>query len=173
MSNLPKYSIQYKSLELGKEYIFNFIVDNSFFENREKSRILGGDIKVEVIFIRRPDSLFIDIILEGFLLVTCSRCLENYDHYISFEDNIEVLLSDETNYDTNENFVLLDSKLNEIDLSQFIYEFCDFALPLSCTHATDNNGKSECDSEMLKKIEQYNKENYTDPRWDSLRELKN
>ena len=46
-------------------------------------------------------------------------------------------------------------------------------LPIQKVHPDDENGKSTCDPDMLKKIREHMviDENITDPRWDELKNL--
>ena len=43
---------------------------------------------------------------------------------------------------------------HELDLQQQLYEFIMLALPIKRVHPVDKKGKSTCDPEMLKKLEE-------------------
>ncbi len=65
-------------------------------------------------------------------------------------------------------------EIEEINISRFIYEFCDFALPFSCFHEVDNDGNSDCNKEMLEIIEKHKvTQNKIDPRWEQLKQFIN
>ena len=112
----------------------------------------------------------------GKLKIVCDRCLEEYYEQISFADSINVEFGDETNFDTDKDYVILDRNENEINIAQFIYEFANFALPLAHYHPNDKNGNPGCNPEMLKALKKYSnikKTKEADPRWEKLKEIKN
>jgi uncharacterized protein len=174
MEKLGKYCISLSGLDSGKEYSFSFVADDDFFADIQESRFFGGKIDVNVNLIKRSSSYFLDLSIIGELKVPCSRCLELFVQTVEFKDNIEIELGEETNFDTNKSFVTLDRNAEVLNIRQFIYEFCDFALPLRNIHPDDNEGESVCDPEMIKLIDKYSEDNHkTDPRWDKLKEIMN
>ncbi len=170
---MNEYNIEITGLSENKEYFFDFKVDDGFFANRNNPQLTGGSIDVEVTLLKKSDGLFLDIEVSGTLDVICNRCLDCYPQHISFRDNIVVNFDNETNFDTTESYVILDKKANEINISRFIYEFCEFALPISCVHST-TNGETNCNKKMLEILNKYNKEEpKVDPRWEKLKQFIN
>jgi uncharacterized metal-binding protein YceD (DUF177 family) len=171
---LSQYIIPFKGLD-NTEYCYSFQVEDKFFEFFEKSLIKGGKIDVELNLTKRSHSLTLDLTLKGFVQLECDRCLELYDQEIHFNNSINVELGDETNFDVDEDFVLLDRNESEINISQFIYEFAHFALPFSHFHPLDKDGKSKCDPKMLELLSKHAQPEIekVDPRWEKLNELKN
>lgn len=174
MSLIDKYIISFNSLKNGK-YKFDFQVDDEFFTFFEKSEITGGCFDVEVLFTKNTNSFEMDIHLKGEVKIPCDRCLDKIDEPIDFTDKINVEFGNETNFDTNTDFVLLEYGSQEINISQFIYEFAHFALPLSRKHKDDVNGNSTCNPEMLRILEglKPKEKEEIDLRWAKLQELKN
>ncbi|HKJ79252.1 MAG TPA: DUF177 domain-containing protein, partial [Prolixibacteraceae bacterium] len=69
---------------------------------------------------------------------------------------------------------------HQLNLAQLIYEYISLAIPLKRVHPEDKNGDSQCDTEMLDKINNYvqpevdkDEEENVDPRWAALKKLKN
>lgn len=173
MEFLGEYIIKFSSLQNHKEYLFDFIVNDDFFADNKHSSISGANVNVAVILVKSKEALVLDIKVSGLLKVTCSRCLENYSQKILFRDKIVANFDEETNFDSD-NTVSLSNKVDEINISQFIYEFCDFALPICCSHAVDEFGNSDCNKEMLEIIEKHKvNENKIDPRWEQLKQFIN
>lgn len=165
--------IKFEQLKNHQLYEFNFCVKDDFFTAFPKSRILGGNIDVSVGVIRNNEGLILDFHLRGNVVVTCSKCLEDYHHPIEFKEQIVAHFDDVTNFDGDNN-VSLNKNVNQIDVSRFIYEFCDFALPISCKHPEDEDGNAGCNKEMLELLETYNNDNDTiDPRWEQLKQFIN
>ncbi|MDR2009362.1 MAG: DUF177 domain-containing protein [Bacteroidales bacterium] len=179
MNYLSQYSIPLNGLDSNKEYKYSFVVNDAFFDFFEKSLIKGGSLDVQVKLNKKSTSLNMEIRISGNVVLPCDRCLDDYNQEIDFADNIAVALSDETNFDTNEDFVTLDRNANEINISQFIYEFSHFALPFIHYHPNDKNGNPTCNPEMLRIIEEHSvhiSENnifdVVDARWEKLIEIK-
>jgi uncharacterized metal-binding protein YceD (DUF177 family) len=175
MKVLTQYSVHFRDLD-NSDYEYNFTVSDSFFSCFEKSEIKGGNLDVKLILSKKPNTLELDITLTGRVKIVCDRCLEDYFQDINFNDKISVELGDETNFDTDKDFVILDRNENEINISQFIYEFAHFAIPLSHYHPNDKNGNCGCDPKMLDTLKKYSnskKNNTVDPRWEKLTEIKN
>ncbi len=173
MEFFGKYIINFLGLQNHKEYFFDFNVGDDFFTDNKHANISGANVNVAVILVKSKEGLVMDIKVSGFLSVTCSRCLDNYSQKILFRDTIVANFDEETNFDSD-NTVSLSSKADKINISQFIYEFCDFALPICCAHPVDVHGNSDCNKAMLEIIEKHKvNENKIDPRWEQLKQFIN
>lgn len=162
------------------EHIFRFRADDAFFQSYDKGEIKGGEVDVKVTLHKRKTSLLMDFDMSGTVKLTCDRCLELYDQPIAISDEILVNYGDETNFDTNSDAVTLSRDADEIDISEFIYEYSHFALPIAHYHPNDANGNPTCDPKMMELLGKYKveeteerTEDAIDPRWEALRELKN
>lgn len=177
MDYLNQYIIPFNGLDNNKDYDYSFVVDDIFFSFFEKSIIKGGHIDINVLINKNVTSLNLEIKLKGYIVITCDRCLDDYNQDIEFKDSIFVTFGDETDFDNNEDFVVLDRSINEINISQFIYEFANFALPFAHYHPNDKNGNSTCNPEMLKiigsHVSQQEDINIIDYRWEKLIEIQN
>lgn len=174
MDFLKQYNIDFQGLDNDKEYEFTFDVNKEFFEIMKNPAILGGDVSVSVLLTKKSDSLFLRIEISGFLITTCSRCLDELSQEVDHSDTIAVRFGDENSFDTNEPYVTIERNANSINISHFIYEFCDFALPLKSVHPNTKEGKPGCDKEMIEILENLKAdENKTDPRWEDLKKIMN
>lgn len=161
------------------EHLFRFRADDAFFQSYDKGEIKGGEVDVKVILTKKKTSMLLNFDLSGTVKLMCDRCLELYDQPIAISDEILVNYGDETNFDTNSDAVTLSRDANEIDISEFIYEYSHFALPIAHYHPDDANGNPTCNAKMMELIDKYKveetekTEDAIDPRWEALRELKN
>ena len=155
MDYLEQYNIIISKLKDGNEEKFSFTVEDKFFSYYENTIIKGGNIAVELNVLKKQDIFILNLNLEGYVVLTCDRCLDEYDENISFKDEILIKLGDETNFDTDEDFIILDRKTIKINISRFIYESVEFALPLAHIHPKDKNGKSTCNPIMIEKLKKY------------------
>jgi len=175
MKDLTQYSIPFRDLD-NSDHEYTFTVSDNFFKCFEKSEILGANIEVNLLLSKNIHSLDLKISLSGTAKILCDRCLEEYEEQIYFNDSICVEFGDETNFDTDKDFVILDRNVDEINISQFIYEFAHFALPLVHYHPDDKDGNSGCNPKMLETLKKYSvkkETTITDPRWEKLQEIKN
>lgn len=175
MKILSQYKVPFNGLD-NKDYDFDFTVGDEFFACFENSEIKGGDLDIDLILTKKTHSLELEINLSGKVRIACDRCLEEYYEEIDFCDFIQVHFGEETNFDTDEDFVVLSKGENSINISQFIYEFAHFALPFTRCHENDENGNPGCNPEMLAILEKHSitePEKLADPRWDKLQEIKN
>jgi uncharacterized metal-binding protein YceD (DUF177 family) len=94
---------------------------------------------------------------------------------IEYDSELFVNFGDTTEEQTDEIIVLAHNEF-EIDVAQYIYEFVHLSLPYKRVHPLDKKGRSTCNKEMLKKLDEYiirENDNNNDPRWDDLKNLMN
>ena len=176
MDYTSQYNITFNGLDNGKDYLYEFKIADKFFSFFEKSEINGGNIDVNVTINKHINSFDLKIKLKGNVKVVCDKCLDEYLTNIEIEDVIMVKYGEETNFDTDEEFVTIDRNASNINISQFIYELAHFALPFVRNHPIDENGISQCNPKMLQKLEEYRikeEEKEIDPRWENLIEIRN
>lgn len=169
-----QYVIAYKGLKDGL-HLFDSKVDDKFFEAFEESEIEKGNVDVNVTLNKKPTVLEFTFDIKGKVFVPCDRCLDPVEMEIEYQAPLYVKFGEETHEETDELFVISDQE-TEIDLSQFIYEFVHLSLPYRRVHPVDKNGKSTCNKEMLKRLEELsvnNDDTDTDPRWNDLKNLFN
>lgn len=169
-----QYVIAYKGLKDGL-HLFDFKVDAKFFESFENSEIEKGDVDVRVSMNKKTTMLEFEFQIEGKVTVLCDRCLDPVEIEVENEAPLFVKFGDETHEETEE-LIVLSEQETEIDLSQFIYEFVHLSLPYRRVHPDDKNGKSTCNKEMLKRLEELSvneEKTDTDPRWNELKNLFN
>lgn len=174
MKRQSQYVIAYKGLKDGL-HLFDFKVDDLFFESFEESEIEKGDVNIHVSLNKKPTILEFLFEIDGRVTVSCDRCLDPVELEIEYEAPLYVKFGEETHEETDELYVISEQE-TEIDLAQFIYEFVHLSLPYRRVHPDDENGNSTCNKEMLKRLEELsvNEEKPdTDPRWNNLKDLFN
>lgn len=174
MKDISLYNIRFDNLKIGL-HNFSFEITDDFFSKIEENEedIYGANVHLDIQLLKEANSLELYFVLDGQLLVVCDRCLDKYFQTIYYEDSIKVVFADKTNFDTDADYVELSKESIEINITQFIYEFLHFALPLSHYHPLDEKNKSTCNSDMMKVIDNYVvKDEYSiDPRWNKLAEI--
>ena len=167
------YIIPLSGLKEGR-HIYDFEISNEFFELFEESEIREGEIQVDVELDKRSSHYDLIIRMEGMARLECDRCLEMYDQPVSCENRLLIRLGKKWD-DTDPDILTIPSDENELDISQYLYEFVHLALPLKRTHPYDKKGNSTCNPVMLQKLSELviDTEKKADPRWDELKKLMN
>ena len=169
MNYLNQFVIQFSGFEEGI-HNFEFIIDKEFFKEFEYSEITEGKVKVNLELDRQTTMLVLNFKIKGYVICMCDRCLEEYQQKISGSEQLIVKLSDEKIQESDE-IITLPTTAHQIDISHDIYDYINLMIPYKRVHQEDKNGKSACNPEILKKIEELNNQKNNDPRWDDLKKI--
>jgi len=163
------FVIPFKGLGVGS-HIFNFEIDDSFFESFEYFENITGKVNINVDLLRESNMLIFNFEINGQLNLQCDRCLGSFPHELEGLSKLIVKFSDEF-LEESEDVIVISVNENNFDLRHHIFEIVSLLLPVKKVHPTDENGNSTCDSEIIDRINKYSKHE-EDPRWDALKGLK-
>ena len=176
MSVARDFTINIGSLTEG-EHEFEFVVRDSFFKQFENSVIQKGEVDVLVVVEKKDNMLLLDFTMEGTVIVPCDRCLEDLALDIQSFNELIVKIGEE-NEELSEDVIMISSKLHDLDVSQYIYEYLTLMIPMRNVHGEgDDAGENSeaCDPEILKEIEKHLHHDHdqppNDPRWDALKNI--
>lgn len=174
MKKRDRYLIPFQGLKEG-EHIFDFEIEDSFFENLEYSELAKGNLKATVHLLKGSRHLELDISIDGFVYVSCDRCLDDYPEKVMYEGRLLVKYGDESYIENDEIWIVANDE-HELDLTHYLYESINLSLPYRKVHPEDNHGRSTCNQEMIEKlnehiVEEEKYEEINDPRWDKLKDL--
>ena len=168
-----EYVIQFAGLGLGI-HEFEFEVKDKFFANFEGSAIDNGKFKIDLELNKQTNMLVLKFFIKGTTHVECDRCSDMFDLKVTGEQQLIVKLGEE-DFGDNDEIIALPFGESEIDVSRYIYEFIVLSLPLRRLHP-DVKGKTTCNKEVLKKLEEIalkeEEEKKIDPRWEKLKGIK-
>lgn len=153
INKLSKYIIPFYGLKDGI-YEFNFLIDNNFFELFEYSEIKKGSINVKVELVKKLQLMELHFDINGNIDINCDRCLDNFLLPVSYKTILYVKTGDIFE-EIDDNIIKIPYSENEINISQYIYEFINLSLPYRRVHPNDSDGQSLCNKQMLEKINQY------------------
>ena len=172
MGGLRQYAIPFTGLKEGK-HDFNFVVDNSFFEQFESSEVKRGVVNIQVELIKHSQFLELQFDINGKMTVNCDRCLEPFVTRITHQAMLYVRFGEKTLEQSDDLLILADSE-NEVHLDQLIYEYIHLALPIQRIHP-EIDGMSGCNPEMMEKLNALDGDDQEDatedPRWEKLKGL--
>jgi len=147
------HRIALRGLKEGS-HLFDFKIDSKFFDLFEKSVIHEAALTATARVIKHSSYIEMKIVIDGTVSLTCDRCLELYSQQISTDDSIIIKFGDHWE-EVDDEVIIMPGGENEFVLDQLIYEFAHLGLPLKKVHPDDENGKSTCDPEMLKRLNQH------------------
>lgn len=167
------YIIPFAGLKDG-EHRFDYVIEDSFFQDREYSEVKIARISTHVILTKATNLLVFDIKMEGTINIPCDRCGDPFDFPVWGERKLIVSLTNDK-FEDGDDIVSLSLEASEIDISQNLYEYINLLLPQRRIHPAKEDGTSGCNENALKilnKLSIKEGEQATDPRWDALKKIK-
>jgi uncharacterized protein len=163
-----EYDIPIAGLGLG-EHLFSFEIGPTFFKQLEYAVFEDGNVQVDLMLIKQETLFELKFKLKGFVVVTCSRCLDELNYQIEGANRLIIKYGAEYEEESDE-VLILPYEQHHFDVSHLIYEYISLLIPFSCSHPETEERKSACNPEMIKRLEQHKEEaTQTDPRWDLLK----
>ncbi|MFK8044660.1 MAG: DUF177 domain-containing protein [Crocinitomicaceae bacterium] len=141
------FLINFTSLKEG-QHIFNYKIEDSFFEHLEYSAIEAGNLEVELVLDKKSTLMNAEFSIKGKVSVMCDRCTDVFETAVNTVGELIYKFGSESIDD--ESVVVILPREFEIDVTHPIYEFTSTSLPLRNLHP-----KGLCNEEMLKIMDQY------------------
>jgi uncharacterized metal-binding protein YceD (DUF177 family) len=173
------FVLRLSGVELGSRK-YSMICDKSFFELTGLNEIEEGCINVLIETEKSAKTMALQFHFNGEVTVVCDRCLELFTLPLEFDDFLIVNFVShiDESFQNDENIWQIHEKAYELDLTHFLYESIELALPTQLLHPEDENGNPICNPNMLEKLAELapntnaHHDTETDPRWDVLNKLK-
>jgi uncharacterized metal-binding protein YceD (DUF177 family) len=178
MADSP-FIIRFIQLPPG-DHVFDFRIDDSFFDQREESIIHRAAVDVHAVLHKTSNSMSLDLDFAGDVTVDCVRCLEAFSMPVKLQRNLVVRMVDEpSEEEDDEDAIQISKTAHELDLSRALYDFLTLAVPYHPVHADQADGTAGCDPDVLRHLHQGgtieehpNGEAEGDDRWSILRKIK-
>lgn len=172
-----KYSLNIARLKDGKSQE-SYLLDDDFFSYFENSLVKSGEVKVQLDLFRTDSHIEAKFQLNGAVKLECDRCLEEYEQpvdaayiiFYSYDENIGK---------ENHEVIQISRTQAQVILIRELYDFTQLAVPFrkvpdKSVHLCPPSvlamlGLDEEGEETL--IEE--EDDVIDPRWESLKKLKN
>jgi len=169
-----QYNIQFGGLSVG-EHEFEFDVTEKFFEQYQDSEITRASIHVDATLVKQNNLMHMLFSFEGTVGLSCDRCLVEYDCPVSGEEKLVIKHGDPA--ESNDEMLVLREGLDEADISQYLYEYIELAIPYRKVPCEDENLEYDelpCDQETLAKFEEHkvDEEPIANPEWEKLKNIK-
>ena len=167
------YKIKLGSITNGKNS-FSFEIKDKFFDAFTLSDVERAEIIATALLNKDGNKLALTLQIEGTInKLLCDICTEEISVNIVAETNVIIKTTDENLTSTDEILYIKKSE-NSIDLQQLIFELIILNLPKKRQHPLNDKGEVACNEEMVNLIAKYTvkQEKSSDPRWDTLKDLK-
>ena len=179
MASLKLFDIDILNLSL-KEYDYQFDIDDNFFGLFEDSIVDKGSLIAKVHMHLHPGVIKMDFAIEGRVVITCDRSLEEYDQEVNTNERLLFKFGEE-NTEISEEIISITRDTHRINVAQYIYEFITIAIPFVKRHPRftkeEDNNEEEVkliyQSSTAPAEEEEENKNSEDPRWALLKNLKN
>jgi uncharacterized metal-binding protein YceD (DUF177 family) len=169
------YVLRLSGVEVGN-HKYSMICDKAFFELAGLNEIEEGNINVLIDMEKNAKMMSLQFHFTGKVTVLCDRCLDFLTLPLDFTDFLVVNFVSQVDesFENDENIWQIHEKAHELDLTHFLYEAIELALPTQLLHPNDESGNPTCNPEMLKKLAELAPKETTeiDPRWEALKDLK-
>jgi uncharacterized metal-binding protein YceD (DUF177 family) len=170
MKRKSDYTIPFAGLKLG-HHLFDFEIDDTFFEELDYSLIQKGDIHVSIDLEKKETMLILLFTIKGSVESECNLCTDPVDFEIN--NTFQLIYKFGLEEMDDEAIIVIHPDSYQIDVTQPIYEFITISLPPRIVHE-----EGECNQEMIDSLNKYlsskkeePKDDDIDPRWSALKNL--
>ncbi len=173
MPNFDLYNINLKNISSEHpSFEFEYTLNEDYFKLLENSEIKKGLVHVHLKVEKQGVLFYFVFDLEGYVEVTCNRCLDPMQQSIEYNDTLKVKLGE--SYNDEEEIIIVPDNNPMLNIAWFLYEFITLSLPLTHTHE-----KEKCNKEIIDKLNNHivdyqqdeNEKKEIDPRWEKLKDI--
>lgn len=148
MGKFDSYNIQLKTMEIG-ESVVEYHLGNEFFESIGEEAIQKGNVTAKIKIVKNLKQSELHFELEGKVIVLCDRCLEEMDQPIKTSGRLIVKMGKEFK-DDGDDVVIIPEEQGVINVSWFMYEFVELAIPIKHVHPF-----GRCNTGMASKLSEH------------------
>jgi uncharacterized metal-binding protein YceD (DUF177 family) len=162
-----EYDIQLLKLKNG-EHEFEFEFSSTFFSMFPESLIEHGEGEALIKLVKRETMLEFSFDIRCEIKLICDVSLKEFKHPINLEKNLIVKLGDEDG-DLGDDVMIIERNTPTFNVASFIYEYVTLEIPMKKVHPDLEN---EDRPDMIYEDDSGEDEEWTDPRWEALKNIK-
>lgn len=175
MFQRKQFTIPFVGLKQGS-HLFNYGIENSFFESFGFNEFNSCLLKVELVFEKKATFFELMFSVKGYVNVNCDLSLEPYEQEV--KGILPLIVKFGPIYSNeNDEILTIPYESYQIDISQYIYELIILSVPAKKIHPKVLDGSIR--SKALDKLRELeinenrssHSKDQTDPRWDTLKSL--
>jgi uncharacterized metal-binding protein YceD (DUF177 family) len=174
MGRLGAYKVDLKGLE-NDWSSYNWTVDQDFFSLVEGEDVQKGKVSVDLKVEKKSGIYHLSFNLNGTVIVTCDRCLDDMSLNIETTGALKVKLG--ADFADDGDMIIVPEDDGTVNVAWYIYEFITLAIPLKHVHAP-----GKCNKDMMEKLDEHlsteegesevpEESGRTDSRWDELKNI--
>ena len=179
MKVLRKYEIQIFKLSNGS-HDFEFELDKEFFDLFENEIVNKGNLHAKVSLEKSETMIQTVFSITGTVELECDRSLDLFDFPIDLERTFIYKLGDETN-ELSDEAMVIPRDTQKLNVASIMFEFIGLEIPMKKLHPRYSEEEEDDEDEVLliysseenDQTEDQENEETIDPRWASLKKLKN
>lgn len=144
MSKFELYNVNLKDLS-NEPQVYHFNLDDAYFQKIDSPEVQRGNIQATVTVQKRSTLYHLDFVLDGYVVLQCTRCLEDMNQPIHDKENLDVKLGNK--YSEENEVVIVPESEGAINVAWFLYEFVVLNIPIKHVHPP-----GECNKTMINKL---------------------
>lgn len=160
-----------------KTHHYAFELGPAFFAQFDQQLIQDGNLHVELNLTKTDRLLTLDFDINGTVRLICDRSLDEYDQPIHVQQQLLVRFGDQY-AELDDNILQITPDTQVLPIAQHLFDYIGLAIPMKKLHPRFQNEPDEnpdADSKLIFSTRNENDEDddddYTDPRWNALRNL--
>jgi len=178
MANRREYEIAFVGLKPGS-HEYRYEVNEQFFKDRGYTEILPISAQVKLTLDKHTGFMILKFEIGGKTTANCDRCgnLLQLDLWDDFNMVVKLVENPDemNNQEDDPDIWYISRNDSHIDVSGWIYEFVLLSMPMQRMCKDDENGNSGCNPDVIKKLEEMEKQNRdsnTNLIWKDLEKFK-
>lgn len=182
MKPIRKYEIQIFKLNTGL-HDFEFLLDDKFFELFDNDLVRKGKLTANISLNKSETMIQTVFHIKGSVELECDRSLDLFDFPIDLERPFIYKLGNEYE-ELSDEVVVIPRDTQQLNVASIMFEFIGLEIPMKKLHPRfqqDEDDENEDEVLMIysseedndEKNEDQENEESIDPRWASLKKLKN
>jgi uncharacterized metal-binding protein YceD (DUF177 family) len=171
-----QFEIAFVGLKSG-EHEFHYDIDDRFFARFAPTDFTDSRLHVRLRLDKRVGFFLLNFQITGEVTVNCDRCGDLFGLPVWDEfDMVVKLVEDPSTMEPDEdpNVAYISRHDSILDVAGWVYEFSLLSIPMQRIHPDTADGKSGCNPEVLKMLEQmqHPEQNHANPIWKDLDKFK-
>jgi uncharacterized protein len=159
----------------SKTHHFAFELGPDFFAQFDQNLIQEGHLHADVDLIKTELLLTLNFHIKGTVRLVCDRSLDEFDQPIDVQHQLLVRFGDQE-LELDDNVLQITPDTQTLPIAQHLFDYIGLAIPMKKLHPRFQNEPDEnpdADAKLIftTKGDDDDDEEFTDPRWDALRNL--
>ncbi len=177
MSYRREFEIAFVGLKPGL-HNFSFLIEDKFFEPYQTQEFTNCKANIKLELDKKSGFIMLKFDVDGTVDVICDRCGNTLPLKLWDEFNMIVKIVEEpeimNNQEEDPDVFYIGRGETHLHVSDWIYEFINLSIPLQKMCSEDEKGKSNCNTEVLKKLNEMKAENSLSHKtiWKGLEQFK-